>query len=1099
MGLPLLVFFVCAVIPVEFVLAAGVCRDTLHDKLSPPRHLHAFRNSCYEFVEESLDWFQAEDACQERGGELLNVVDGESFFQTLKEGNLESSLTWWLGEGVEEQNHIPPMELEALRDSSLFLCTYLDPKNYLVTSKECDKRRGYLCSLAYMSTYLKMEWHVMSMEVPLCLAGYFSHSCIQTMKTNIYTTHIIVKLLRSSDVTEFVQEIQCTRRIPLRTSTFITRLAAAVKTMTPEYATSHNVTISHILNCCKAIRRLSEKKCDIDTNPNPKNMFDQIFEIYSTISILLVSDEPLTVYHDSGTIYQIRLKPEEMGNAVFTSQPNGPSVKLPSFSALKSYLQQYPNVIAQLGFFNKLPHQTNETIMENVCSFSLSYGLIPINLGNLSEMIQIFIPNNASGLQNETVEMKNSTIVLTSFNVTDTNATIVFNVQPSANVSLLLLLAAGSAPNTTNASSSVILNQSVGYRWLVTPDMLEETVGVWFLKAVLFNASDDERLNVQFLSFITKCMFWDLLQEEWSIEGCQVGLQSTPMLTQCLCNHLTLFGNSFFVMPNALDLSETANLFKTIKDNYVVLALLCAFFFLYLVTVLWAWYSDRRALVRRKITVLEDNHPCASYNYLLSVHTGHRKNAGTSSNVTVRLIGTDSESETQNLVDPDKPVFERGAVDMFLLSTPFPLGELRNLRLQHDSSGGHPSWYINKVMVQDMQTRQVCQFLCDCWLSSDRGDGATKKVFNAAKNNEIASFRNIFHNRTSTGFRDEHIWVSIVDPPWRSPFTRAQRVSCCMSLLLCTMAINIAFWNLPADPNSPVLFSFGSLHITWQEIMVGVQSGLLMFPINILIITIFRSIKPRLSVGEKKKKGEQEMQPSPITIPLILQETEKVVMSLCQSSKNNVCCLEERLESTYQLPLALDKIHQVLLLMQGEGESTPHWVFCSRYLLLCLAHLLLCLEKLDVKNFHSPADSQQLFDITNQLLRKAEMVYTCHKAACPTPVNRKKKKISGGCSLPWWFVFIAWFLLFSISGISTFFTLLYGLKYGKEKSIQWVISLGLSLFQSIFILQPLKVIGVAVFFALLLRPVAVEETEEVETVIFEQRDRCRRYTGRQGD
>ena len=51
-------------------------------------------------------------------------------------------------------------------------------------------------------------------------------------------------------------------------------------------------------------------------------------------------------------------------------------------------------------------------------------------------------------------------------------------------------------------------------------------------------------------------------------------------------------------MPNALDLSETASLFQTITDNYVVLALLCAFFGLYLATVLWAWYSDRQALVR---------------------------------------------------------------------------------------------------------------------------------------------------------------------------------------------------------------------------------------------------------------------------------------------------------------------------------------------------------------------------------------------------------------------------------------------------------------------------------------------------------------------
>lgn len=74
-----------------------------------------------------------------------------------------------------------------------------------------------------------------------------------------------------------------------------------------------------------------------------------------------------------------------------------------------------------------------------------------------------------------------------------------------------------------------------------------------------------------------------------------------------------------------------------------------------------------------------------------------------------------------------------------------------------------------------------------------------------------------------------------------------------------------------------------------------------------------------------------------------------------------------------------------------------------------------------------------------------------------SPPLVKKKKSAAGCWLPWWCVFLGWFLLLSISGVSTFFTLLYGFEYGREKSIKWVMSLGLSLFQSIFILQPLKV------------------------------------------
>ncbi|XP_047437020.1 polycystic kidney disease protein 1-like 2 [Mugil cephalus] len=630
---------------------------------------------------------------------------------------------------------------------------------------------------------------------------------------------------------------------------------------------------------------------------------------------------------------------------------------------------------------------------------------------------------------------------------------------------------------------------------MITPDLINNTPGMWYIDAKLFDSDWEPGLTLKFTSFTGKCLYWHTVKKKWSTEGCQVGEKSTPVQTQCLCNHLTLFGSSFFVMPNNVDISRTAELFATVKDNYVVLALLCAFFGLYLITLLWACYADRRARSKRKMTLLEDNHPGAQYNYLIGIQTGHRKNAGTSANVTVKLIGSEGESSVHLLADPDKTVFERGSFDMFLVATPFPLGDVGNLRLQHDNSGGHPSWYVDKVTIQDVQTKNVWHFFCDCWMSADRGDGITKKTFNAAKSNEIASFRNIFQSRTSTGFRDEHIWVSIVSPPSRSPFTRAQRVSCCMSLLLCTMAINIAFWNLPVDESSPVIFSMGSMNITWQEIMVGVQSGLLMFPINILIITIFRSIRPRMPAKSKKDNAEN-MRPHFVTMHAILKETEEVIFLVSQSRRNKMSNVSQ-LETTADLWPALDKVHEFLQLMQGESESDPHWVHCSKFLLVGLSRLLTCLGRLDPNSFPNPYDHQQALNITNTLVRKAEMVFSSHLAYCPPPVKTEKKR-TRGCWLPWWFVFIGWFLLLSISGISTFFTLLYGFEYGKEKSIKWVMSLGLSLFQSIFILQPLKVLGIAVIFALMLKPVAVEETEEIELVLIEQQEKCRRWAGRDG-
>lgn len=61
--------------------------------------------------------------------------------------------------------------------------------------------------------------------------------------------------------------------------------------------------------------------------------------------------------------------------------------------------------------------------------------------------------------------------------------------------------------------------------------------------------------------------------------------------------------------------------------------------------------------------------------------------------MTITLLGTEGESEPHHLTDPEKPVFERGGVDMFLLTTHFSLGDLQSIRLWHDNSGAHPAWY----------------------------------------------------------------------------------------------------------------------------------------------------------------------------------------------------------------------------------------------------------------------------------------------------------------------------------------------------------------------------------------------------------------------
>lgn len=69
----------------------------------------------------------------------------------------------------------------------------------------------------------------------------------------------------------------------------------------------------------------------------------------------------------------------------------------------------------------------------------------------------------------------------------------------------------------------------------------------------------------------------------------------------------------------------------------------------------------------------------------------------------------------------------------------------------------------------------------------------------------------------------------------------------------------------------------------------------------------------------------------------------------------------------------------------------------------------------------------------------------------------QKRRVWCHGGLPWWFIFVGWLLVIASSVVSGYYTMLYGLKFGKERSISWLVSMNVSFFQSILIVQPLKV------------------------------------------
>ncbi|KYO37869.1 polycystic kidney disease protein 1-like 2 isoform A [Alligator mississippiensis] len=769
-------------------------------------------------------------------------------------------------------------------------------------------------------------------------------------------------------------------------------------------------------------------------------------------------------------------------------------------------------------------------------SLTSSNGLvIPVN--DLTENIEIMLPR-LPAIQEDRSLLNLGNFSAFQVNITSENTSLVVHLEPEQAIPLVLYLGYGYCPNETNYDMKTHLPHTkmtgdMSSTWVLSPEELTFGEGTYYFlvkQDMEMDSTAGSDLTVAVTCFVSQCVFWDELQGNWNSYGCHVGPKTTPISTQCLCNHLTFFGSSFFVTPNAIDVSKTVELFGTFVDNPVVVTTVGCIFLVYVLVLIWARRKDIQDNAKVKITVLEDNDRFAQYRYLVTVFTGHRRGAATTSKVTLTLYGLEGESEPHHLMDPDTLVFERGGVDVFLLCTLFPLGELQRIRLWHDNSGNSPSWYVNRVLVHDLARDQKWYFLCNSWLAIDVGECVLDKVFPVATEQDMKQFSNLFFMKTSKGFRDGHIWYSIFSRSPRSCFTRAQRVSCCFSLLLCTMLTSIMFWGVPKDPAEQKM-DLGKIEFTWQEVMIGFESSLLMFPINLLIVQIFRNTRPRPAQQQKEKKPgksgrvspslpppPQAMQSISLTPEAVIKDIKRIANSLFKTLKTPLPSSETVLGKSADINLLLALVEDIICQQNQAGREfyneskkkddpiiitlgsvdiqektrspTPEKGMTdrlkhndyNRYLYMQLQHVEMELELLGPYKFQKPQSYTQAVRqvqhmkglLESQICSSGSISERCS----PTPsFSGDGKKVSSSKGLPWWFVFIGWFLIVATSGVSGFFTMLYGLHYGKENSIKWLISMAISFFESLFITQPLKVLGFAAFFALVLKKMEQEDEE----------------------
>ena len=178
----------------------------------------------------------------------------------------------------------------------------------------------------------------------------------------------------------------------------------------------------------------------------------------------------------------------------------------------------------------------------------------------------------------------------------------------------------------------------------------------------------------------------------------------------------------------------------------------------------------------------------------------------------------------------------------------------RNKRLRDENQSQLlSSWYLKHIIVHDLQTREKSFFICEKWFSLDKDDCQIERMLPISLDLDKTKFSYLLSKQTKDKMSDDHLWFSIFNRPIHSAFTRLDRLTCCFVLLSMTMLMNIMYYGMDNTPNADGL-KIGPVNVTLQQVSVGIITNLIVFPPTLLLIQLYRRIKPRDNHIKKLKK-----------------------------------------------------------------------------------------------------------------------------------------------------------------------------------------------------------------------------------------------------
>ncbi|NWX91633.1 PKD1 protein, partial [Nothoprocta pentlandii] len=605
--------------------------------------------------------------------------------------------------------------------------------------------------------------------------------------------------------------------------------------------------------------------------PKAYNLSSSLMRILMKSRVL--NEEPLELV--GGEIKATGKRSDPFNLLCYENTPNCQFSIPQAFNSTLSNLTDVIQVMFQVDS-NPFPfgYISNYTVSTKVASmeFQTHNGVqIPIGSLDSEKAITVMVSNNTDAddlsAGTEVIEARTSVNLIVTMESNNREAGLHFRltyrvlnehyIASEPEPFIMAYLHHEPAPNEHNCSASkkISLDALAGsdhklYTFFTSPVTDDTTQKYYFNITNHFSWSPVE---VTLGLYTSLCQYFSEQEKRWKTEGIIPLEETRPDQAVCLTQHLTAFGASLFVPPNSVQFIFPA---PGPGLNYIVL-LTCA--------VCFVTYSVA-ALIVHKLDMIDINRVgvipfCGKnglYKYEILVKTGWGRGSGTTAHVGIALYGVDSKSGHRHL--DGENAFHRNSLDVFQIATERSLGSIWRIRVWHDNKGLSPSWYLQHVIVRDLQSSKSYFFLVNDWLSveSEENDGMVEKEVYAASETELRSFSRIFTAELQRGFFEKHVWLSMWDRPPRSRFTRVQRATCCSLLIFLFLCANAVWYGVVGNVHLSNGAVSNLIPVNVDTVAVGLVSSVVVYPLYLVILFLFRMARGKVSINHAVTHSDQQ-------------------------------------------------------------------------------------------------------------------------------------------------------------------------------------------------------------------------------------------------